>query len=135
MATVVTLHGHQQVHSPIMHWLSCSSSGFDLYTYHNNLVFIFYPLTLSPDLSQTSVRKVIRWAFRLSASNYTCAHIPGLENVWADLISRLHRTPIVRRLLKIPPLSSMCEDGFDWPSVNNISKSQQSANRPPNMQF
>jgi len=39
-----------------MHWLVPTSSGFDLYTDHNNLIFLFDPLSIVPDLAQTSCR-------------------------------------------------------------------------------
>jgi len=49
-----------------MHWLLSTPSGFDLFTDHHNLIFIFDPLAVMPDLSQSSVRKVFRWAVKLS---------------------------------------------------------------------
>lgn len=64
-----------------MHWLVSTPSGFDLYTDHNNLIFLFDPLSVVPDLAQTSIRKVLRWAVRLSVYSYTCIHIRGSENV------------------------------------------------------
>lgn len=66
-------------------WLASISDCFNLFTYHNNLVFPFDPLSLVPDLSQAALRKVIRWAVRLSGYNYVCLHISGANNVWADL--------------------------------------------------
>ena len=71
-----------------MHWIAATPSGFDLYTDHNNLIFLFDPLSVVPDLSQTTLRKVLRWAVRLSIYNYTCFHIKGTDNVWADLLGR-----------------------------------------------
>ena len=59
--------------------------GFDLYTDHNNLIFLFDPLSVVADMSQTTLRKVLRWAVRLSLYQYTCFHITGEDNVWADL--------------------------------------------------
>jgi len=52
-----------------MHWLTATPGGFDLYTDHNNLIFLFDPLSVVPDLSQTSLRKVLRWVVRLSMYN------------------------------------------------------------------
>lgn len=37
-----------------LHWLLAKPSGFDLYTDHNNLIFLFDPLAVAPDLSQIS---------------------------------------------------------------------------------
>lgn len=49
-----------------MHWLASFPEGFDVYTDHKNLVFIFDPFSLVPDLSKPSMPNVIRWAVRLS---------------------------------------------------------------------
>lgn len=43
-----------------MHWIAAKPDGFDLFTDHNNLIFLFDPLSVMPDLSQTSVLKVLR---------------------------------------------------------------------------
>lgn len=69
-----------------MHWVLSNPDGFDIFTDHNNLVFLFDPLSVVPDIYQTTLRKVLRWATRLSAYNYTCVRIEGVENHWADLI-------------------------------------------------
>lgn len=58
-----------------MHWLASCPEGFDLITDHNNILFIFDPLSLVPDLSQASIRKDIRWAVHLSIYNYECIHL------------------------------------------------------------
>eukprot|EP00171_Calliarthron_tuberculosum_P004016 IDg4016t1 len=76
-----------------MHWILATSDGFDLFTDHHRLIFLFDPLAVVPDLSQTSLRKVLRWAVHLSACNYTCVHIKGTENVWADLLGRWSAPP------------------------------------------
>lgn len=103
-----------------MHWLAATPSGFDLYTDHNNLIFIFDPLSLMPDLSQTAVRKVLRWAVRMSIYNYVCIHIKGEDNVWADLLGRWSAPPTLRRIIKIPVLASSSNAEFDWPSQNAV---------------
>lgn len=71
-----------------MHWLLATPDGFDLFTDHHNLIFLFDPLTVLLDLSQTSLRKVLYWAKHLSAYNYTCVHSQGVDSVWADLLGR-----------------------------------------------
>lgn len=106
------------------HWLVSCSDGFDLYTDHNNLIFIFDPLAFIPDLGQAAMRKVLRWAVRLSAYNYVCFHIRGDENVWADLLTRWAAPSTIRRLVSIPPLPSTFRD-FDWPSSEAINLSQE----------
>lgn len=66
-AVINTLNG--------MHWLVDPLAGFDLYTDHNNRVFLFDPLEVFDDMSQSSLRKVIQWAIKLGLYNYTCYHI------------------------------------------------------------
>lgn len=46
-----------------MHWFLATDRGFDMSTDHNNLVFLFDPLAVVADLSQTTLRKVLRWRF------------------------------------------------------------------------
>lgn len=57
-----------------MHWILATTDGFDLFTDHHNLIFLFDPLAVVPNISQTSLRKVLRWAVRLSAYNYMHPH-------------------------------------------------------------
>lgn len=51
--------------------------GFDLHTDQNNLIYIFDPTSVVSDLSETTLRKVLRWAVLLYVYNYTCIHIKG----------------------------------------------------------
>ena len=116
-----------------MHWLVTNPDGFDLYTDHNNLIFLFDPLSVVPDMSQTTLRKVLRWAVRLSLYQYTCFHITGEDNVWADLLTRWsNAAPTVRRLIHIPELPSACDDDFQWPQPSEIATTQaeSSTSRP-----
>lgn len=66
-----------------MHWIVSTPHGLDLYTENNNLIFLFDPLSVAPDMSQTSLRKVLQCAVKLSIYSYTCYHIKDEENVWA----------------------------------------------------
>ena len=118
-----------------MHWLLATPDGFDLFTDHHNLIFIFDPYAVVSDLSQSSMRKVLRWAVRLSAYDYTCVHISGVDNVWADILSRWCTAKVVRRLVQVPGLpSSSCED-FQWPSLEEIADEQNkhASTRPKNL--
>lgn len=110
-----------------MHWLAATPNGFDLYTDHNNLIFLFDPLSVVPDLSQTTLRKVLRWAVRLSMYRYTCFHIKGTDNVWADLLGRWSASKTVRRLIRIPELPSSSSEDFEWPALDNIVAAQSSS--------
>lgn len=57
--------------------------------------------------------------------NYTCFHIAGTDNVWADLLGSWSTTPVVRRLMKIPKLSSSADDDFVWRSISEIYSLQE----------
>lgn len=95
-----------------LHWPAGTSSAFDLYIDHNNLVFLFDTLSSLPDLSQSRARKVPWCAVRLSTYNYVCHHISAEDNIWADHLVCWSPPPIVRRLLFIPPHTSISEEDF-----------------------
>ena len=118
-----------------MHWIVATPEGFDLYTDHNNLIFLFDPLFVVADLSQGTLRKVLRWAVKLSMYNYTCFHIKGLDNVWADLLGRWSAPRTVRRLVRIPALPTSSAPEFVWPSIQAIADIQSAAEqeRPPHL--
>lgn len=64
-----------------MHRLLATSEGFDLHTDQKNQIFLFDPLPVVSDLSQSSLRNVLRWTVRLSAFHFTFVHIIDPENV------------------------------------------------------
>ena len=119
-----------------MHWLAATPDGFDLYTDRNNLIFLFDPLSVVSDLSQTTLRKVLRWAVLLSMYNYTCFHIKGANNVWADLLGRWSVTPTSRCPVRIPELPSSSATGFEWPTLQEIYQTQTDSEnkRPGNLE-
>lgn len=43
-----------------MQLLETDPLGFDLFTDHSNLIYIFEPTSVNPDLNQTIIRKVLR---------------------------------------------------------------------------
>lgn len=49
----------------LSHWLASCANGFDLFTDHNNLIFIFNPLAIMSDIGQATTRKLLRWPVRL----------------------------------------------------------------------
>ena len=110
-----------------IHWVLAGAQGFDLFTDHSNLVFIFDPLAVCPDISQSSLKKVLRWAIRLSMYNYVCIHILGTENVWADLLGRWSapQTNIVQRIVCIPPLPTASAEEFEWPTDESLLEAQE----------
>lgn len=107
-----------------MHWLASSADSFELYTDHNNLIFLFDPTAYVPDLTQAAIRKVIRWAVTISGYNYECVHISGEDNVWADLMTRWKRTSTLRRIVSVPALPSAASDSFIWPTATAIAECQ-----------
>ena len=121
-----------------MHWLLADPQGFDLYTDHNNLIYIFDPTSVVTDISQTTIQKVLRWAVRLSVYKYTCVHINGTDNVWADLLGHWSAPlPTIRRLVHAPELPSSSAEDFEWPTAVDLYKAQQSAwedARPPGLE-
>lgn len=44
----------------LIYWLAARHDGFDLHTDHSTLIFILYPLSVVPNMTQTSVRNVLR---------------------------------------------------------------------------
>lgn len=118
-----------------MHWLLATPDGFDLYTDHQNLIFLFDPLAIVPDLSQTSLRKVLRWSVRLSTYNYTCVYIKGVDNIWPDLLGRWSAPAFVRRLVNISILPSSSSEEFVWPSPSELKMEQNEHDdsRPPSL--
>jgi hypothetical protein len=82
--------------------LLASPHPYQLYVDHRNLVHIF-----SPDSrhSTPSNGRLDRWAATLQDLPYTIVHLPGDENVWADLLSRWAQ-PTPTTQMNHSPLSS-----------------------------
>lgn len=53
--------------------------------------------------------------------DYTCFHIKGVENVWADLLGRWSAVKTVRRLVRVPELPSSTDPDFEWPTRNALT--------------
>lgn len=62
-----------------VHWLVFTQEEFDLFTDHSNLIFIFDPMSVCPDLSKTTLCKILRWAVRFSIYDFNCFHINGTK--------------------------------------------------------
>lgn len=87
-------------------WLLADRAGFDLHIYQDNLVFTFDPVAILRDIFLISLKKVVRWAVRLSVYNYTFVCIPGVENISADLVSRWAVPNTVMHIVNVPVLTS-----------------------------
>jgi transposase InsO family protein len=63
-------------------------SGFQLYTDHNNLRYLY---SLDPtvfDGRRSAAERVERWSIVLRGFHYDIHHIPGADNILADLLTR-----------------------------------------------
>lgn len=60
-----------------MHWLVTNYDSFDLFPYHNILIFVFDPISTFHSKAQTTLRNIIHVAVSLSMHSYTCDHVIG----------------------------------------------------------
>jgi transposase InsO family protein len=100
--------------------------GFHLFTDHRNLQFIFSPASVVSTVPKYTADKLQRWAIVLMSYDYIIRHIPGEENVWADLLSRWG-SPLasVCALVRLQPQQSpLLSDEFVWPSVKDLKHAQ-----------
>lgn len=114
-----------------------------LYTDHRNLLFVYNPLSVQPEIGRHVVNKVQRWALYLSRFHYNIEHVAGEKNVMADIMTRWFsgyrgksaraRISQIRALLTDEDIvSSPFSEGFIWPTSEMIFESQKkhSKNRP-----
>lgn len=64
-----------------LQYMTVISSGFRLYADHVNLIFIFNPLIIVPDLGKAAIKTTFHFAVRFPTNNYTCIHINGSKNI------------------------------------------------------
>jgi len=118
---------------------------FRIYTDHRNLISIYNP----KKCSKQSAERLIRWGVEIREFNFTIHHIPGEDNVWADLLSRwgavkemaLSRIG-VRAVTTIPEsqannsfqledpmaqfrIQPLAPEKFVWPDVAEIANEQR----------
>lgn len=68
---------------------------------HTNLIFLLDPLPIVPDLSQTSICSILRWAFRLSALKNVCYYKTWKNNGWAYLLSHWSVSALLCHLVHV----------------------------------
>lgn len=114
-----------------MLWLRASRRRLNLYTGHNNPVFLFNPLSTTTNLSQTTLQKVLRWSIFLSAHTNIYVHVPETYNLWAGLLSRWTDKKVLPRLFSAPLLTSSSSKDFEWQTIDSflVSRRKNSANR------
>ena len=103
------------------------AAGFNLFTDHRNLKFIFSPSSVVASVPKYTAQKLERWALLLMGYRYTIHDIPGEVNVWADLLSRwgstLHSVcSVVQQPLMVSPLR---DPAFEWPTLTVLAAAQQ----------
>ena len=108
--------------------------GFIICTDHRNLVYILNPSERANETRRHVNDRLERWAAKMMGYRYTIHHIAGVENVWADLLTRWAREPdrkqratvssVRERALnaRIRPLQSK---DFIWPTIVEIVQVQQ----------
>ncbi|KAF0702604.1 hypothetical protein As57867_007742, partial [Aphanomyces stellatus] len=102
------------------------AAGFNLYTDHCNLKFIFSPTAVVASVPKYTAQKLERWALLLMGYSYVIHDIPGEVNVWADLLSRWGSTlPSICAIKQQPLLiSPLRDDKFVWPTFVSIAEAQ-----------
>ena len=113
-----------------------------IYTDHANLVYMYDPYGRNPGISRHTASKLMRWAIKLSAFRYVVQHLPGEENVWADMLTRWaansKSSVSTKRLgkfmsLMLAPVNPSMDSKFDWPSLSDVFFAQKNTKeKPPN---
>jgi hypothetical protein len=105
--------------------------GFRLFTDHRNLTYVFDPILRDNDFKKQALDKLWRWASKLFAFKYVIEHIPGVSNIWADILSRWKgdgEQKILRPTLKVLQwngVSLLANEVFFWPGVDEIRRKQK----------
>jgi hypothetical protein len=127
-----------------LEYMLLRQGGFHLFTDHRNLTYIFHPTELSPTIQKHTAAKLQRWALVLMGFEYVIEHVPGHDNLWADLLSRwgakehtpTTTTPKVRRMYCVPSNAPKHITDFQWPHIDEIQACQNKVTpqmRPPNL--
>lgn len=66
-------------------YLLIRDKGFNMFTDHRNLIYIFAPGT---EIKNHIRDKLLWWSLNFSEYNYLIEHIADEDNVWADMFSR-----------------------------------------------
>ena len=123
-------------------YMTMCENGVSIYTDHRNLLYIFDPKGQDANVSQHVVSKLTRWALKLSAFSYTITHISGESNVWADMLTRWTKQPLmatsgINQLYTTPNnISFGAREPISWPDAAEIKNAQSEyANESTNMMY
>ena len=104
--------------------------GFTIFTDHRNLQYIFDPACRQPKTSRAVSDRLERWALQLRSFDYDIEHLSGVENVWADLLSRWGASPDPRGSpvalhVFVKTQVPAAVDEFVWPKESDILSAQR----------
>ena len=100
--------------------------GFSLFSDHKNLVYVFDPERRQ--VVKHADDRLSRWALTLMSYRFTVEHIPGEDNVVADMLSRwrvLYPQTVCGASFKPGICSALHKADFKWPSVAEIERLQE----------
>lgn len=104
--------------------------GFRIFTDHLNLKYILDPTSASSSIGRHISDRRERWAVKLFTHKYIIEHVPGEQNVWADLLSRWGNQDTigaVRSLrLEVPAgmVNPLRHIEHEWPSERELLELQ-----------
>ena len=115
----------------------------NLWTDSKTLSYIMSPEGRPASTTRATAAKVERWALSMRELNYTLQHISGEENVWADMLSRMHpasaraarRVKVRAVTVDFPAAGSGprvidgtvqdTKGGAPWPTIDEIAAAQR----------
>ena len=113
-----------------------------IFTEHATLLYLYDPYGKNTGIRKHTARKLMRWAIKLSVFCYVVEHLPREHSVWADMLTRWAVSPkrkveaakvLHAKSLMCAPISLETDPKLDWPTINDIKKSQTFSNQvPPN---
>ncbi|GMF28513.1 unnamed protein product [Phytophthora fragariaefolia] len=116
-----------------LEYLLLRPRGFRLLTDHRNLVYISNPYAMDSNMQRYQADKLQRWSMSLTCFQYEIEHIRGEDNVWGDLLSRwgapldASRSARMHQLAIIDQVSPLQNSTFEWPTYEDIVRSQNTA--------
>lgn len=104
-----------------------------IFTDHSNLVYIYDPVGKQPGIGRHTASKLMRWDVKLNGFRYIIEHVPGDQNVWADMLTRwafkCNTTVNVQTIGKLKslflaPVNPAVDNKLDWPSQFDLEEAQ-----------